>query len=145
LTPERSPDAPLAADGLAMARNPCFAHACHTCCRDTEMPLRDADIARLEALGHVAKDFAAEDDGWVVLQNRDGACVFLDTRGQCSVYEDRPEGCRIYPLVFEEQVGPALDELCPWRSEFSPGVQEHRRLQALVRVLVNEREARRAD
>jgi hypothetical protein len=105
------------------------------------MPLRLADVARLAARGHAVRDFAREDGGWLVLANEGGACVFLRD-GRCSVYDDRPEGCRLYPLVYEEDAGPAMDELCPWRNEFAQGVQERRRLDALVRVLVRERAER---
>jgi hypothetical protein len=105
------------------------------------MPLREADVARLAARGHDPHRFAREEAGWLLLRNEQGACVFL-RQGACSVYDDRPEGCRLYPLVYEEDTGPAMDELCPWRAEFQPGTQERRRLDALVRVLVREREAR---
>jgi len=121
--------------------NPCLDHQCSVCCHDTAMPLREADVVRLAALGHDPERFAREDDGWLLLRNEKGACVFLRD-GTCSVYEHRPEGCRLYPLVFEEDTGPEMDELCPWRAEFHPGTQERRRLEALVRVLVREREAR---
>lgn len=125
--------------------NPCQAHACSLCCHDTAMPLREADVARIapllakEGLGRDA--FTRVHDGWLVLKNEAGACVFLKD-GACSIYELRPEGCRLYPLVYEEDAGPTMDELCPWRDEFSPGVQERRRLDALVRVLVRERAKR---
>lgn len=124
-----------------MKTNPCLAHGCSVCCHDTAMPLREADLERLKALGHDPRRFGRVDDGWLILRNEKGACVFL-REGQCGVYADRPEGCRLYPLVYEEDLGPAMDELCPWRDEFRPGPQERRRLDALVRVLVAERAAR---
>lgn len=124
-----------------MTTNPCLAHACSVCCHDTAMPLREADVARLRAEGHDPARFAREDDGWLVLRNQRGACVFLRA-GQCSVYDARPEGCRLYPLVWEEDAGPALDELCPWRDEFTFAPQHRRRLDALVRTLTRERLAR---
>lgn len=121
--------------------NPCLAHDCSLCCHDTAMPLREADVARLAARGHARGAFARVEDGWLSLRNEGGACVFL-RGGKCSVYDDRPEGCRLYPLVWEEDAGPALDELCPWRGEFSFRLEHRRRLDALVRVLVRERAAR---
>lgn len=121
--------------------NPCLAHGCSLCCHDTAMPLREADAARLAALGHDRARFARVEDGWLLLRNEGGACVFL-REGRCTVYEARPEGCRLYPLVWEEDAGPALDELCPWRGEFHHTPQERRRLDALVRVLVRERSSR---
>ena len=124
--------------------DPCAARGCSACCHDTAMPLREADAARLAARGHDPARFARRDDGWLLLRNEAGRCVFLrDDR--CSVYEDRPEGCRLYPLVYEEDAGPALDELCPWRDDFAAhgrDPQARRRLDALVRALVRERAAR---
>lgn len=124
-----------------MNANPCLAHGCSVCCHDTAMPLREADAARLRSLGHDPARFARVEDGWLLLRNEGGQCVFLRD-GACTVYDGRPEGCRLYPLVWEEDVGPTTDELCPWRDEFTFDAQHRRRLDALVRTLTREREAR---
>lgn len=38
------------------------------------------------------------DDGELVAANRAGACIFLGTDGQCTVYAVRPVQCRTYPF-----------------------------------------------
>ncbi len=97
--------------------NPCRRHRCTLCCRDTRMTLTEADVAALEATG--ATGFARLDDnGDLEFVNRDGRCVFLGDDG-CRVYEARPEGCRLYPLVLDLRSGMVIrDTLCPHRGEF---------------------------
>ena len=121
---------------------PCLERGCSRCCRETEMPLAEKDIARLEALGEQRESFSIVlPDGSVRLQNDPAtrACVFLDTDsadldapGTCRVWDDRPEGCRIYPLVLDQLDQPFLDELCPHRDEFpTPPLGIRRRLVVL--------------
>jgi hypothetical protein len=125
------------------ARDPCAAHACSLCCHDTAMPLHEEDAARLEALGHARTAFARVEDGWLLLRNERGACVFL-RQGRCSVHAAKPEGCSLYPLVWYEDEGAAGDDdVCPWPREFPHGPAELRRLDALVATLVRERAVRR--
>jgi hypothetical protein len=78
------------------------------------MLLAIKDIKRLERKGFV-KDFFVEIDkrGYAVLKNQDGYCVFYDLGGhKCSVYDDRPSGCRVYPVILDEEEGIVLDEIC---------------------------------
>lgn len=119
---------------LPVVGNPCFSHACTACCMDTQMPLADADVARLVSAGRRRNDFAEVRDGELRLKNVDGHCVFL-AGGRCTVHELRPEGCRLYPLVWVEGKGPGLDRLCPWRTEFTFGKPDEERLQKLVEGL----------
>jgi Fe-S-cluster containining protein len=74
---------------------------CLQCCRDKKIQVNPYEIARLAArLGISTTVFIAEhtDAGGVHLRFDDeGACVFLDAQG-CSVHEDRPLVCRLYPL-----------------------------------------------
>jgi Fe-S-cluster containining protein len=85
------------------------------------MMLSDADIERLERIGYDRLKFARFDGhGFVRLRNRGGFCVFYDVeRRRCGVYERRPLGCRIYPVIYSEQEGIVLDPLCPMRSTVS--------------------------
>ncbi|HVL88314.1 MAG TPA: YkgJ family cysteine cluster protein [Candidatus Thermoplasmatota archaeon] len=109
--------------------NPCLANACSACCRDTEMPLSAADVARLEsATRRPASDFAQTRDGLLRLRNVAGACVFL-RQGRCSVYDARPEGCRLYPFVWAQGEGVRRDADCPYRSAFQQGADVPARLQ----------------
>jgi len=80
------------------------------------MPLSRADIARLTRLGYRLEEFAElGPDGVYYLRNVDGHCVFLDTAtGRCRVYPWRPEGCRLYPLVYDPESGEVtVDPECP--------------------------------
>lgn len=116
-------------------RNPCFEHGCAACCYETEMPLTDEDIARLVALEHARDDFVTwSDDGTAQLKVREEAgkpCFFL-REGKCSVYAERPAGCRIYPMVLNENGRLARDEDCPHRSEFPMDASAKRRIQRVI-------------
>ncbi|MGC8970171.1 MAG: YkgJ family cysteine cluster protein [Conexivisphaera sp.] len=117
--------------------NPCLLHGCHLCCVNTEMPLSERDVERLESLGYRREEFARRVGGLTVLATKeDGSCYFLDGSGRCSVYESRPEGCRLYPLVWSTETGRAtLDTECPYRYEFSFGPGDVLRLMNLVREI----------
>jgi len=79
------------------------------------MPLTKEDIERIEALGYVREYFVVEGkDGIPRLRNINGHCVFLDTAtGKCRIYQHRPLGCRLYPLVYVPGRGVDIDPLCP--------------------------------
>ena len=81
------------------------------------MTLTGADRERLEAAG--CRDFFfVNDDHDLQLHNVDGHCIFL-VDGRCSVHDDRPEGCRLYPLILDLTVDRVdLDAFCPWAKEF---------------------------
>lgn len=118
--------------------SPCLRHGCAVCCHDTEMPLTGDDIARLVALGHPREAFVRYgDDGIATLQTVEPAtahgkpCYFL-REGRCSVYADRPAGCRIYPLVMNERGRVVRDEDCPHRGEFPLDPSALRRIQRVV-------------
>ena len=130
-------------------RSPCLERGCSKCCRETEMPLTRADISKIEALGHKLSFFTVvHTDGTVRLANsrETKACVFLDTKssdvdapGTCSLWQNLPEGCRIYPLILDELDQPFLDELCPHRDEFPlPPVGLRGRLLMLSDILDGE-------
>lgn len=97
---------------------PCITHTCVRCCLETQMLLSPADLLRIERLGYERADFAVKAaDGWC-LKNVSGCCVFLAKDG-CTIYPHRPEGCHLYPLIYDETSRQAiLDYLCPHASEF---------------------------
>ena len=37
----------------------------------------------------------------------------IEIKQRCSVYCDRPSGCRVYPVILDEEVGIILDDICP--------------------------------
>ncbi len=91
---------------------------CGVCCTETEMLLCKKDIKSLEKRGLNQRQFINFDkNGYAMLKNRDGYCVFYDLKNRkCSVYEDRPKGCRVYPVILEEETGIILDDICQSRN-----------------------------
>ncbi len=93
---------------------------CGRCCYQTEMPLTEEDIERIEKLGFKREDFAVKVDGVYRLRNVNGKCYFLDDSNRCKIYEHRPIGCRIYPVIFDIESGKAvIDDLCPMKDKIS--------------------------
>jgi hypothetical protein len=87
---------------------------CGVCCTETEMLLSEKDISRLVNRGFSKSFFAKfNKEGYIQLKNRDGYCVFYDNKKRrCSVYVDRPSGCRVYPVILDEEKGIILDDIC---------------------------------
>jgi Fe-S-cluster containining protein len=97
---------------------PCMNHKCVKCCLETRMPLSRFDIKKILELGYLLKDFTVKRGKEWRLRNRFGRCTFLSEDG-CKIYSHRPEGCRIYPLVYDEDAGKAvMHRLCLYRHEF---------------------------
>jgi len=94
---------------------------CGKCCERTEMLLSKEDIERLESVGFSREDFAVTGgDGLTRLRNVGEWCYFYDSeKKKCQVYEYRPLGCRIYPVVYSIDEGVITDELCPMRNTIS--------------------------
>lgn len=125
--------------------SPCARHACSECCWDTEMPLTEEDAARLAALGHSLDAFSRIGDDrvrylrTVDAPRADGKrpCHFLKD-GLCSVYADRPAGCRTYPFVMTTEGKVVRDHDCPWRDEFPREPALPRTLQRIAFTLHRE-------
>jgi hypothetical protein len=85
------------------------------------MLLSEKDIIRLLKRGFNKKHFVRLDrQGYAVLKNMKGYCVFYDrTKRRCIVYSDRPAGCRVYPVIVDEDAGIILDGFCPERCTIS--------------------------
>lgn len=94
---------------------------CGICCIGTEMELLAEDIERITSAGFKLEDFAVEKDGIYRLKNVDGHCVFYDTSTRrCKIYDIRPVGCRLYPLIYDgEKVD--VDRTCPTWHTVSKG------------------------
>ncbi len=88
---------------------------CGRCCIDTEMPLLPEDIERIMKLGFKREYFVTTELGYPSLRNVDGHCVFYDpVKHRCIIYEHRPLGCRVYPVVYDVESGSVtVDLLCP--------------------------------
>lgn len=85
------------------------------------MLLSNADVKRLERAGNRRAEFVRVDrQGLAKLRNRNGYCVFYEAeKHRCRVYGVRPLGCRIYPVLFSEEEGVVVDDLCPLAVEVS--------------------------
>lgn len=91
-----------------LGESPC--HLCTAaCCRqnghDYAVLLRGAEVRRFAAF---AVDAAIEQDGRRVVEKvlpyREGRCQFLGADDRCTIYDDRPAGCR------EFQCAPAYNQ-----------------------------------
>lgn len=119
----------------------CQANRCSECCIQTEMVLTNDDVKRLISKGY--SGFYEDTDGWLRLKNVDEHCVFLETDG-CSVYEDRPIGCRLYPVVWDSSANrPMLDVDCPHSDGFIMHPELEPRLREVVKTLQKERRERK--
>jgi len=94
---------------------------CDACCRRSAGPaLTEKDYQRIK--GHSSHpDFADKRDHPLFpyqLKARQGACLFLNAKGKCSIYSIRPALCRLYPLQLHFQ----WDGTLLWCLEHCPGV-----------------------
>ena len=87
---------------------------CGICCEETMMELSVDDIKRLEEKGFRLEEFTVQYDGVTQLRNVGGFCYFYSRDDKkCQIYEDKPIGCCIYPVVYLVNEGMIVDELCP--------------------------------
>jgi Fe-S-cluster containining protein len=105
------------------------------------MLLLKDDVQHIVGLGFREDSFSVEFRGFKKLRNSDGRCVFHDGK-QCTIYPNRPLGCRLYPIVFDENLNhPVMDELCPFRAEFPLSFKARRESSKLYLKLIGERQA----
>jgi Fe-S-cluster containining protein len=92
---------------------------CGNCCRDPLLPITDQDLRRLcrhtrikpERLVRWCStaeiDLADEPENFVILpagrrvmtlKHQRGGCIFLGADERCTVYDERPFGCRVFPF-----------------------------------------------
>jgi Fe-S-cluster containining protein len=69
------------------------------------MLLSTEDIERLERKGYQQGFFVLLDrEGYPKLRNLQNHCVFFNVENKrCMIYHSRPLGCRLYPLIYDEQ------------------------------------------
>ncbi len=120
---------------------------CCRCCWNTEMMLLEEDIERIKSLGYRFEDFAYIDDqGFIRLKNVNGHCVFLDPETcRCRIYEFRPIGCKLYPIIYVEGIGPTIDSECPAKDTVTIDefLEKSRILLKVIEKLRREARARR--
>ena len=106
------------------------------------MLLSKKDIKRLEKKGYSQNFFVKYDKyGYALLKNCSGFCVFYDFNNhRCSVYVDRPAGCRVYPVILDEEKGIILDNVCQSRKSItqSEKVLKGKRVIKLLEIIDSE-------
>lgn len=111
------------------------------------MLLSKKDIEQLQDRGYNVNGFVKYDrDGYARLKNRNGYCVFYDSKAhRCSVYADRPSGCRVYPVILDEEKGIVTDTICGSRETVSEAEKslKGKRVMKLLRTIDAEAEMRR--
>ena len=114
---------------------PCVNHRCVQCCIETRMPLSVFDVTKIVKRGYDLSDFTIKAGEGRQLKNITGRCVFLSEDG-CTIYPYRPEGCQLYPLIYDEERRKAvMDHLCPYASEFDVTNVDIAKLKHLLRRL----------
>ncbi|MHA2074615.1 MAG: YkgJ family cysteine cluster protein [Candidatus Hodarchaeales archaeon] len=109
----------------------CRKYNCHRCCIETEMLLTKKDIKTITKIKGIdpEKYVKLTDDDFKMLRNRKHGdryqCFFLDQNGLCYVYDNRPEGCQFYPLIWHlDNHEAAKDDYCPYNNEFEVNKEE---------------------
>ncbi len=117
------------------------------------MLLTNDDVLRLRA-ARPGLDFQFRtEDGYVQLRTRDGPaapgmkgkpCIFLDPVGRCSVHAERPEGCRLFPAVWDDEAQKVIldAQYCPHTTEFLVPSATADAVRRLAGRLHAERDAR---
>jgi Fe-S-cluster containining protein len=120
---------------------------CGECCRETEMLLSEEDIKRLERKGYYRDFFLRLDnDGYAVLRNSNGVCIFFDPKERvCRERLSRPLGCRIYPVMLDEDKGIVIDDICPAKESITEKQKAKRgkKVSKLLKKIDAEAEKRR--
>lgn len=120
---------------MSKTKDVCLQYGCIKCCLNTEMPLSVLDIARIKGLGFSENSFIVKKNGNRQLKNLSGRCVFHNGQ-RCTIHNHRPEGCQLYPVIFNEDMGePLLDSYCPHHEEFQLTPSISRKVIRLVRKL----------
>jgi Fe-S-cluster containining protein len=120
----------------------CLETKCIQCCIETNMILSYRDIENIQKLGYDNKFFVTEHDGWLQLKNDKGRCVFHNGT-RCTIYHQRPEGCTLYPVVYDKDNQKAiLDSECPQKHCFPLSKTNSQQLDNLVCLLEKERSDR---
>lgn len=97
------------------------------------MPLTNKDMDRIESAGYRGFHESYQ------LMNVDGRCFFLDESGRCRIYDIRPKGCRLYPLIMGlPSRTPLIDTECLHNRYFNIDPEEVISLEELISTLEKE-------
>jgi Fe-S-cluster containining protein len=109
------------------------------------MVLTTHDIQTIEKLGYEPRFFVSERNEWVQLKNKNGRCVFHNGT-VCTIYDHRPEGCVLYPIVYDKDHRCAiLDSDCPQKHCFPLSETKSEQLYSLISSLEKERAGRKKE
>ncbi len=107
------------------------------------MPLLNADVDKIIMYGYYDTYFVKEINGVKIMRvNEDGSCVFFK-QGQCEVYNDRPERCRLYPWSVDDHGKACLDDGCPYSGQIPDSAEMRRRMERFAMQLDKEIMGRR--
>lgn len=107
------------------------------------MLLLNNDIQKIEKKGYKRNYFVRKHKGWLKLKNKDGRCVFHNGK-ICLIYDSRPKGCNLYPLIFNKEYKNAVvDEECPYENSFRFDKKNVNQLYRLVTQIISERKNRK--
>lgn len=105
------------------------------------MLLLDEDLQRISGLGYNLDFFSSKtsEDFKILKNSKEGRCVFHDGTN-CTIYENRPAGCKLYPIVFnEDSMSAVKDYSCPFRDEFPLSRNANKQLSNIYPQLLRER------
>ncbi len=123
-------------------KSPCIDLNCISCCKNTNMILSEKDIDRIQSLGFSDDFFIDINNGWLQLKNKDGLCV-LHNGKKCLIYENRPEGCQLYPITYDNDNKCIIfDKGCPHQSKFIISESLKLKLFNLISRVKSERSQR---
>jgi uncharacterized protein len=108
------------------------------------MILLDEDVKRISELGFEESFFTRSTaDGFKILKNSSaGRCVFHDG-SKCTIYEHRPKGCKLYPVIYDEDQMLAVKDMdCPYRNEFELSRRSKRELSYVYSRIMAETASR---
>lgn len=89
---------------------------CYQCCIETEMILTNQDVEQIEQNTlDTREEFLLpleQSEGFLQLRNIPSPlgmkCYFLSDEGKCTIYEFRPAGCQLYPLILNMDTDEAM-------------------------------------
>ena len=106
------------------------------------MILAQEDISRITNLGYNREDFCyQDDDGFFKLKNINDECFFLK-ENKCIIYDNRPQGCRFYPIIFDIDSNKAIiDPDCPLQEKIASKTVSlfEKDLRKFIRKLIMEK------
>ncbi|KYK28878.1 hypothetical protein AYK20_06485 [Thermoplasmatales archaeon SG8-52-1] len=103
------------------------------------MILSNNDIEKIQNIGYNKNFFVKRSDGWKKLKNKNGKCVFHNGK-ICMIYDQRPEGCKLYPLIFNIELKSAIiDSFCPYKNDFSFNLEDSKKLYDVIKQIIYEK------